>query len=63
MIARCASLRFELDGRASKMREKELKLQMMGELDEAGVLIQVDSSGRNLRKLKAVSDVSLDMGI
>ena len=45
------------------MREKELKLRMMGELDEAGVLIQVDSSGRNLRKLKAVSDVSLDMGI
>lgn len=43
------------------MREKELKLRMMGELDEAGVLIQVDNSGRNLQKLKAVSDVSLDI--
>ena len=58
----CSVYRFELDGRASKMREKELKLRMMSELDEAGVLMQVDKSGRNLRKLKAVSDVSLDMG-
>ena len=54
--------RFELDGRASKMRDKELKLQMMTELDEAGVLIQIDKSGKNLRKLKGVSDVSLDLG-
>jgi hypothetical protein len=54
--------RFELDGRASKMREKELKLRMMGELDEAGVLMRIDKSGRNLRKLKGVADISLDMG-
>ena len=44
------------------MREKELKLRMMGELDEAGVLMRIDKSGRNLSKLKGVADISLDMG-
>lgn len=56
------SCRFELDGRASKMRDKELKFRLMNELDEAGVLMRIDSSGRNLRKLKGVSDVSVDIG-
>ena len=44
------------------MREKELKLRMMNELDAAGILMRIDNSGRNLRKLKAVSDVSVDLG-
>ena len=35
---------------------------MMMELDDAGVLLEIDKSGKNLRKLKGVSDVSLDLG-
>lgn len=53
-------LHFELDGRASTMRDKALRAHFMAELDAAGVLMRIDRSGRNLRKLGSVAGASLE---
>ena len=53
-------LHFELDRRASTMRDKALRAHFMAELDAAGVLMRIDRSGRNLRKLGSVAGASLE---
>ena len=42
------------------MRDKALRAHFMAELDAAGVLMRIDRSGRNLRKLGSVAGASLE---
>ena len=50
-------LSFSVDTKTTTWREKELKRQMMRELDAADVLINPARASRDLSKLKAVAAI------